>query len=132
MQTGRRGALPGTLTEDGYPSGSLVSYAVDDVGAPVLLVSDMAEHTVNARRDSRASLLVAAATPEQADPLSLSLTLVGRSSLLDEPGEARDIYLHVHPCGVLRRLHRLRVLAPRGGVLPVRRRLRTHELKGEI
>lgn len=87
-----------TLTAAGYPYGSAVSYAVDGEGAPVLLVSEMAEHTVNARGDERASLLVAADTPGDADPLSTArMTLVGRLRLLDEPGDRRDAYLAKHP-----------------------------------
>jgi heme iron utilization protein len=87
-----------TLTAEGYPYGSAVSYAVDDSGAPILLVSEMAEHTVNVRGDDRVSLLVAADIPEGADPLSTArMTLVGRMHLLDEPGERRDAYLEAHP-----------------------------------
>ena len=87
-----------TLTADGYPYGSAVSYAVDETGAPILLISDMAEHTVNARGDERASLLVAADTPDGADPLSTArMTLVGRLQLLDDPGARRERYLEVHP-----------------------------------
>jgi putative heme iron utilization protein len=92
-----RGTL-GTLTKAGYPYCSAVSYAADDDGAPVVLVSEMAEHTVNARGDARASLLVADDVPAGADPLSAArLTLVGRLELLDEPGPQRDAYLRAHP-----------------------------------
>ena len=87
-----------TLTAEGYPYGSAVSYAVDESGAPILLISDMAEHTVNVRGDDRVSLLVAADIPDGADPLSTArMTLVGRMSLLDEPGERRTAYLDAHP-----------------------------------
>ena len=87
-----------TLTEDGYPYGSAVSYAADDDGAPVVLISQLAEHTVNARRDDRASVLIAAPTEGHADPLSAArLTLVGRVRLLDDPGKRRDAYLERHP-----------------------------------
>lgn len=87
-----------TLTPKGYPYGSAVSYAVDDDGNPVLLVSEMAEHTVNARHDPKASLLVAAETPDGQDPLSTArLTLVGRMELLEDPGPLRDAYLEAHP-----------------------------------
>jgi len=87
-----------TLTAEGYPYGSAVSYAADDTGAPILLISEMAEHTVNARGDSRASVLVAADTPPGADPLSTArMTLVGRLRLMAEPGACRDLYLEVHP-----------------------------------
>ncbi len=87
-----------TLTPDGYPYGSVVSFAVADDGGPVVLVSDMAEHTVNARRDQRASMLVAEPATGAGDPLSAArCTLVGRMELLTEPGEVRDRYLEVHP-----------------------------------
>lgn len=87
-----------TLTADGYPYGSAVSYAVDDAGAPIVLVSDMAEHTVNVRGDDRVSFLVAADTPDGDDPLSTArMTLVGRMRLLDDPGASREAYLAAHP-----------------------------------
>ena len=87
-----------TLTGTGYPYGSAVSYAADGEGAPVVLISEMAEHTVNLRGDNRSSVLVAAETPNQDDPLSTArLTLVGRMELLDRPGPLRDTYLARHP-----------------------------------
>ncbi|MEM7275838.1 MAG: DUF2470 domain-containing protein [Actinomycetota bacterium] len=94
---GQSRATLSTLTADGFPYGSAVSYAVDEQGCPVVLVSDMAEHTVNARKDGRASLLVAAA-PAGGDPLSAArCTLVGHMQLLEDPGPIRDRYLERHP-----------------------------------
>src|SRR5262245_41328877 len=55
----RHGALA-TLLPDGQPYASLVACAAS-AGAPVLLLSELAEHTRNLRRDPRASLLVAEA-----------------------------------------------------------------------
>jgi hypothetical protein len=87
-----------TLTPKGYPYGSAVSFSVDDDGNPVVLVSEMAEHTVNMRHDPKASLLVAAETPEGQDPLSTArLTLVGAVELLEDPGELKAGYLEAHP-----------------------------------
>lgn len=86
-----------TTTADGFPYGSLVSYATGDDGFPVLLISEMAEHTVNARLDARASILVSEGENE-GDPLSRArLTLVGHLELLDDPGPLRDRYLERHP-----------------------------------
>ncbi len=86
-----------TLTADGYPYGSMVSYVVDDDGNPIILISEMAEHTVNSRGDKRASMLVASDPVEGADPLSSArLTLIGDMEVLDDPGELRDRYLEVH------------------------------------
>ncbi|MEX1279670.1 MAG: DUF2470 domain-containing protein [Acidimicrobiia bacterium] len=93
----RRTATLSTLTEAGYPYGSIVSYVADLEGAPVVLISELAEHTVNLKGDSRASLLVADPADE-GDPLGQArLTLVGRMQLLDDPGALRDRYLDAHP-----------------------------------
>ncbi|MEM7338713.1 MAG: DUF2470 domain-containing protein [Actinomycetota bacterium] len=87
-----------TLTAEGFPYGSAVSYSVDGRGAPVVLISDMAEHTVNARRDTKASVLVTTPQSGRSDPLSTArCTLVGRLELLDDPLEVRDGYLERHP-----------------------------------
>lgn len=87
-----------TLTAEGFPYGSAVSYAADSDGLPVVLISEMAEHTVNARQDTRASMLIAATTPEQADPLSTARqTLVGRLNLIEDDAAVRAIYLDKHP-----------------------------------
>lgn len=87
-----------TLTAEGFPYGSAVSYASDASGAPVVLISEMAEHTVNARQNTKASFLITATTPEQADPLSTArMTLVGHLELLKEPAALRETYLEKHP-----------------------------------
>ena len=92
-----RGTLS-TLTEDGYPFGSVVSIVVDDEGQPVMCISALAEHTINARRDQRASVLVAEPVPEAADPLAAArLTLIGELIEQDTPGDIRDRYLERHP-----------------------------------
>src|SRR3954447_25933602 len=59
VSSASRGALS-TLAADpeGYPYGSVASYGLDGRGNPLLFVSLMAEHTQNAMRDPRASLLV--------------------------------------------------------------------------
>ena len=81
-----RGSLS-TLAADpeGYPYGSVASFALDDAGNPLFLVSLMAEHTQNALRDPRASLLVTEPVPEGTDPLAS-----GRATLLGELREVSD------------------------------------------
>jgi putative heme iron utilization protein len=81
-----RGSLS-TLAADpeGYPYGSVASFALDEAGNPLFLVSLMAEHTQNALRDPRASLLVTEPVPEGTDPLAS-----GRATLLGELGEVSD------------------------------------------
>lgn len=95
------GALS-TIAADpvGYPYGSVASYALDTAGNPLLFVSQMAEHTQNALRDPRASLLAAEPVADGADPLAS-----GRATLLgdlEEVGEedradVRDRYLAANP-----------------------------------
>lgn len=91
-----------TLTADGYPYGSAVPYALDPRGSSVLLVSEMAEHTANARRDSRASVLVSPPAPGGVDPLGTArMTLIGRLDPV-APGDAGAepalaAYLAAHP-----------------------------------
>jgi len=96
-----RGALS-TLAADpeGYPYGSVASYGLDDRGNPLFFVSLMAEHTQNAMRDPRASLLVAEPVPEGADPLASGrVTLMGLLATVadDDRPTARDRYLEANP-----------------------------------
>ena len=98
LTAGQRQATLCTLTADGYPYGSVVSYAVDGAGAPLLLISELAEHTVNAHGDERVSMLVAAAAPRDGDPLgSARLTLLGRLRLVEDQAAPRGAYLERHP-----------------------------------
>ena len=98
LVAGTTRATLSTITEDGFPYGSAVSYAAGDDGLPVVLISEMAEHTVNARGNERASMLISVDVADGDDPLGQSrLTLVGNLSELDEPGELRERYLEVHP-----------------------------------
>jgi hypothetical protein len=84
----------------GYPFGSVVSYAVDDAGRPLLALSDLAEHAKNIARDVRASLLVAEDGPPGVDRLAVGrVTLIGDAVMLDggEREDAAARYLQVHP-----------------------------------
>jgi heme iron utilization protein len=88
-----------TLTADGYPFGSVVSYICTEHGEPVVCISSMAEHTINARRDARASVLIAEPVPSGADPLaSARLTLVGDLiEYAQVPDDLRAAFLDRHP-----------------------------------
>lgn len=86
----RAGTLS-TLARDplGHPYGSLVPFALDGA-RPVLLLSELAEHTKNLRADPRASLLVAEPSADQ--PLARGrVTLLGTCQVLSaserEPAE---------------------------------------------
>jgi len=93
-----RTAALATLGEGGFPFGSLVSHAVDDAGRPLLLLSDLAEHSRNLAADPRASLM--ATESGAGDPLALArVTVIGA---VDEvpAGEREGVlerYREVHP-----------------------------------
>src|SRR5580692_12536895 len=76
----------------GFPFGSVMPYAADELGRPVLFVSSMAMHTQNLQQDARASLLIA--QPDSSgDPLGAArVTLLGTAA--EAPAvEVRDLYL---------------------------------------
>ena len=96
-----RGTLS-TLAGDpaGYPFGSVATYALDDDGSPLFFVSLMAEHTQNAERDRRASLLVAEAVGEGDDPLAAGrVTLLGDMARVPDAAApaVRERYLAANP-----------------------------------
>ncbi len=73
---------------DGHPYVSLVAVACDSNAAPLLLLSDLAQHTRNLAADPRVSLLYADSAGN-ADPLAgPRLSLIGRAERLDDPGAA--------------------------------------------
>jgi len=71
-------------------------YAVDADGAPLFLLSDLAEHTRNVRADPRASLLVQDSSALD-DPLAgARATLLGTLEVADAD-VAKERYLQRHP-----------------------------------
>lgn len=90
------GALA-TLGRDGSPFASLVTMAHDADGAPLILLSDLAEHTRNLTADARASLLVVAPGGESGNPLAgTRVSLVGTIARHDDE-DARRIFLARRP-----------------------------------
>lgn len=82
----------------GYPYGSFVTFALD-AGAPVFLISELAEHTRNLRAEPRASLLVAEGGRD--NPLAGGrVTLLGECRPIEDAGErasAKQAFLAAHP-----------------------------------
>jgi putative heme iron utilization protein len=82
-----------------HPFASLMPYALDPEGRPILLISTMAVHTQNLLADPRASLLVT--QPDvSGEPLAGGrVTLMGEAKGLggEETAPARAIYLARHP-----------------------------------
>ncbi len=97
---GRTGMLS-TLSRrhPGHPFGSVMPYALDEQGRPLLLISSMAMHTQNLAGDSRASLLVTQPGWTE-DPLAAGrVTLMGTARPVSpaEKVAVRGLYLARHP-----------------------------------
>jgi len=84
------------LEPEGYPYGSFVTVAFDN-GNPIFLISGLAEHTKNLKRDPRASLMVAESG--SADPLANGrVTLLGPCTRIEgDGGNARAAFFTAHP-----------------------------------
>ena len=98
---GRAGTLA-TLSRKhpGHPFGSVMPYALDPRGRPLVLISRMAVHTQNLEADPRASLLITQGAVLEEDPLALGrVTLMGTAARLAQGDlvAAREAYLARHP-----------------------------------
>ncbi len=83
----------------GWPFGSIAPYALSLAMEPLILISDIAEHTRNLRQDARASLLVQDAAAIK-DPQSGSrVTLMGYAVPVSQPylESASRLYLESFP-----------------------------------
>lgn len=86
----------GMAGQDGWPYGSLVMAAVDQDGSPLLLLSDLAEHTTNLKADPRVSLLFDG-TAGLAEPLTgARVSVLGQIDKIDD-GRMAERYLRRHP-----------------------------------
>ncbi|MBL8292095.1 MAG: pyridoxamine 5'-phosphate oxidase family protein [Bryobacterales bacterium] len=81
----------------GYPFGSVVQYALDDHGNPILLISAMAQHTQNALTNPHASLLVAESIPSGESVVAGRLTLLGDVEPVRHAKEVQALFLARHP-----------------------------------
>jgi heme iron utilization protein len=81
----------------GYPFGSIAPYTLNYDGEPILLISDIAQHTRNIKRNNKVSLTV---FDQQADDPQANgrLTWVGDAEPVDpRDAETRDRYLRYFP-----------------------------------
>lgn len=86
--------------ERGWPYASLVLVATDAMGMPLLLLSDLAEHTRNLRDDPRVSLLIDDTKGHEDRLAAARLTLLGHASVIADEAEradARARFLARHP-----------------------------------
>ncbi|MEM8904357.1 MAG: DUF2470 domain-containing protein [Actinomycetota bacterium] len=86
-----------TMTEDALPYPSLVAFSTLPDASTLVCISDLAEHTQNARARSDAGLLVTA-PPSERDPLDEPrLSIVGKLEPVDVAPDDRERHLAVHP-----------------------------------
>jgi putative heme iron utilization protein len=83
----------------GWPFASVAPYATTRQGEPLLLLSELAEHTRNLRADPRASLLIQDSTATEDPQAGVRVTLLGTVELVanDERGDAKWRYAARHP-----------------------------------
>jgi heme iron utilization protein len=97
----RIGSL-GTIARDlsGYPFVTLVSVAFDARGSALMLLSRLAEHTMNLESNPRASLLLTEDSSGAPDALAAGrVTLVGEGKRVDAAAAeaCRAMFLSAHP-----------------------------------
>jgi putative heme iron utilization protein len=80
----------------GWPFASITAYALSEEGEPLLLLSDLAEHTRNLRDDPRASLLIQDSGSREDPQAGPRVTLLGTVEPTGLEG-ARDQYEQRHP-----------------------------------
>lgn len=95
VRKGLKAALATLASQSGYPYASLITVATDADGAPIFLISGLAQHTRNLRHDSRASILYDG-TGAAGDPLQgARVTLFGvAESSADEAVRRRFLARH--------------------------------------
>src|SRR5690606_9521702 len=91
-----RVATLATLSPDGSPLATLVAVTDDGRGAPLFLLSSLAEHTKNLKAEPRASVLISGAESSSLDRPRVTLT--GRLTWLEgdesEAAKARFVATH--------------------------------------
>lgn len=82
---------------EGFPFGSVSPFILDPEGHPIILISDIAEHSRNLQADSRCSLIL---QPFAEDMQSTGrITVIGHAEVLsaDDKAALGPAYLHQFP-----------------------------------
>ncbi len=94
---GQHSGVLSTLSKrlEGFPFGSVAPFILDHAGRPVILISDIAEHTRNIVADPRVSLIVQPYSPDM--QVNGRVTLMGRAERLPGKDALGPRYLRFHP-----------------------------------
>jgi putative heme iron utilization protein len=95
MRTHETAVLATCLPDDGHPYASLVLVAVDHDAAPILLISDLAEHSKNIAADGRVSLLFDGTRGLDSPLTGARLSVQGRAAR-DDDASLRRRFLARH------------------------------------
>ncbi|GAQ79682.1 FMN binding protein [Klebsormidium nitens] len=81
---------------EGYPMGSLVGYATDEAGSPILAISSLSPHTQDLERNPQCSFFL---SRDLNSMNRAKVTLLGNAEIVDEAERqsVRDSYLKKHP-----------------------------------
>lgn len=95
-----RGQTSGVLSTlskrlDGFPFGSVSPFILDHAGRPVILISEIAEHTKNIDADPRVSLIVQPYSPDM--QTTGRVTVIGRAERLLDKDSLGPRYLRYFP-----------------------------------
>lgn len=97
VRRARSAALATTLAGgEGFPYASLVTVATDIDGSPVLLLSELSDHTCNLKADGRAALLFEEAAALANPQTGARVTLLGTVRMTDDERQRRR-FLARHP-----------------------------------
>lgn len=97
LRASRTGTLSVIDPDNSGPFGALVNVAVDEALSPLILISKLSRHTQALEKDQRASVMVHAPLPQDADPLTeMRVTMTGPFHRSDDPA-VRATYLARHP-----------------------------------
>lgn len=80
---------------EGFPFGSVAPFILDHAGCPVILISDLAEHTKNINADARVSLIVQPYSPDM--QVAGRVTIPGRAERVPDKDALGARYLRFHP-----------------------------------
>ena len=84
---------------EGWPFGSISPYTATSTGEPIILISEIAEHTRNLRADARVSLIVQDSNAIKDPQAGARATLIGYAMPVPEPylEDASRRYLQLFP-----------------------------------
>lgn len=87
-----------SLDVPGYPFGSVTPYALDKLGRPIILISNLAQHTQNINENGKVSLTIVASTAARDVQANARLTFLGDArKITEDEADAKERYLRKFP-----------------------------------